>query len=83
MTAAPAAAGGAAVYNTPGALADVADIVAAIHETAPEAEITWSGDPLPFPQELEAVGFDRDVSPFPRTPLATGVAATVERFRQL
>ena len=83
VTAAHASASGAAVYNTPGALADVADIVAAIHETAPEAEITWSGDPLPFPPELEAVGFDRDVGPFPRTPLATGVAATVERFRQL
>ena len=53
-------------------LADVADIVAAIQETVPEAEITWSGDPLPFPAELEAVGFDRDVGPFPRTPLADG-----------
>ena len=38
----------------------------------PDAEITWSGDPLPFPAELEAVGFDRDVGPFPRTPLADG-----------
>ena len=72
VTAAHSAAGGAAVYNAPGALADVADIVAAIQESVPEAEITWSGDPLPFPPELEAVGFDRDVGPFPRTPLADG-----------
>ena len=83
VTAAHSAAGRAAVYNTPGALADVADIVSAIHETVPDAEITWSGDPLPFPAEMEAVGFDRDVGPFPRTPLAAGVAATIERFRQL
>ena len=48
----------------------------------PDAEITWSGDPLPFPAEVEAVGFDRDVGPFPRTTLATGVAATIEAFRQ-
>ena len=47
----------------------------------PDAEITWSGDPLPFPPELEAVGFDRDVGPFPRTPLDVGVAATIEHFR--
>ena len=79
VTAAHSSAGGAAVYNTPGAVADVADVVAAIRECVPEAEITWSGDPLPFPAEMEAVGFDRDVGPFPRTPLAAGVAATIER----
>ena len=82
VTAAHSSAGGAAVYNTPGAVADVADVVAAIRECVPEAEITWSGDPLPFPAEMEAVGFDRDVGPFPRTPLAAGVAATIEAFRQ-
>ena len=43
--------------------------------------ITWGGDALPFPAELEATGFDRDVGAFPRTPLADGVAATVARFR--
>ncbi len=37
--------------------------------------------PLPFPPELEAVGFDRDVGPFPRTPLDVGVATTIEHFR--
>jgi nucleoside-diphosphate-sugar epimerase len=72
----------AAVYNLPGALADVADVVACIHASVPEAEITWSGDRLPFPQALEAVGFDRDVGPFPRTSLADGVAATLAHFRQ-
>ena len=40
----------------------------------PGAAITWSGDRLPFPSALEAVGFDRDVGPFPRTSLADGVA---------
>ena len=43
----------------------MADVVAAIQECVPGAEITWSGDPLPFPAELEAVGFDRDVGPVP------------------
>ena len=43
--------------------------------------LIWGGDPLPFPAELEAVGFDRDVGPFPRTPLEDGVAATIAHFR--
>jgi nucleoside-diphosphate-sugar epimerase len=72
---------GAAVYNAPGAPASVQDVVAAIAAVVPGAEITWTGDPLPFPPELQAVGFDRDVGPFPRTSLAVGVAATIEHFR--
>ena len=72
---------GAAVYNAPGAVASIEDVVAAIRAVVPDAEITWSGDPLPFPPELESVGFDRDVGRFPRTPLEVGVAATIEHFR--
>lgn len=72
---------GAAVYNAPGVAASIEDVVAAIRAVVPDAEITWSGDPLPFPPELESVGFDRDVGRFPRTPLEVGVAATIEHFR--
>ncbi len=71
------------VYNTPGALADVADVVARIETEVPGAAITWGGDPLPFPAATEAVGFDRDVGPFPRTSLADGVAATVAHFSRV
>jgi hypothetical protein len=31
---------------------------------------------------MEADGFDRALGPFPRTPLADGVAATIEHFRR-
>ena len=72
----------AGVYNVPGALADVADVVACIEAAVPGAEITWGGDRLPFPAAMEAVGFDRDVGPFPRTSLAHGVAATIAHFRR-
>jgi nucleoside-diphosphate-sugar epimerase len=72
---------GAAVYNAPGAVASMDEVVATIRAVVPDAEITWSGDPLPFPPRLEAVGFDRDVGPFPRTPLDVGVAATIEHLR--
>lgn len=71
----------AAVYNTPGVAAPIEKVVAAIRSVVPGAEITWSGDRLPFPAELEAVGFDRDLGPFPRTSLADGVAATIAHFR--
>jgi nucleoside-diphosphate-sugar epimerase len=72
---------GAAVYNAPGVAAAMEDVVAAITAVVPDAVITWGGDPLPFPPELEAIGFDQDVGPFPRTPLEAGVAATIEHFR--
>lgn len=81
VTAAGARHDGAAVYNAPGVAASMEDVVAAIHAVVPEAKLSWSGDPLPFPAELEATGFDRDVGPFPRTPLDVGVAATIEHFR--
>ena len=82
VTAAHLATETARVYNVPGALADVADVVACIEAAVPGAAVTWSGDPLPFPPALEAVGYDRDVGPFPRTSLADGVAATVAHFRR-
>jgi nucleoside-diphosphate-sugar epimerase len=81
VTAASAAHEGAAVYNAPGVPARVEEVVASIRRVVPDAEITWSGDLLPFPPRLESVGFDRDVGPFPRTPLDVGVAATIEHFR--
>jgi nucleoside-diphosphate-sugar epimerase len=67
----------AAVYNVPGAVATVADVVSEIKRHVPDAEITVAGDPLPFPTSLEAVGYDREVALFPRTSLADGVAQTL------
>lgn len=72
---------GAAVYNAPGVAASVEEIAATIRAVVGDAVVTSSGDPLPFPPGLEAVGFDRDVGPFPRTPLDAGVATTVEHLR--
>ena len=82
VTAAHSEARAARVYNVPGAPADVADVVMCIRSLIPDAEVTWSGDPLPFPPLLESVGFDREVGPFPRTSLPDGVAATIEHFRR-
>lgn len=70
----------ARVYNVPGTPATVDEIVALIHEQVPDAAVTVTGDPLPFPPTVEAVGFDRDIAPFPRTPLPQGIAATIAHF---
>ena len=81
VVAAGAGGDGAAVYNVPGVVASVAQVVEAIRAVVPGAEVTSEGEPLPFPAELEAVGFDREVGAFPRTPLGDGVAATIAHFR--
>jgi nucleoside-diphosphate-sugar epimerase len=74
--------GEARVYNVPGERASVEDVIDTIRSIVPDAEITCAGAPLPFPPELVAVGFDRDIGVFPRTPLADGVAETIRHFRR-
>ena len=81
LTAARTETTGAAVYNTPGVVASIEDVVGAIRAVVPDATITAAGAQLPFPAELEAVGYETHVGPYPRTPLAAGVAATIAHFR--
>jgi UDP-glucuronate 4-epimerase len=81
LLAAGATVADARVYNVPGAPATVEEVVGLIRSEVPDATISFSGDPLPFPATLEAVGFDREIGPFPRTPLAEGIAATIAHFR--
>lgn len=73
---------GAPIVNVAGTVASVEEVVAAIEEAAPSARgsITWDSAPLGFPAEL-----DIDTSAFPvapRTPLAEGVRATMDHFRE-
>jgi nucleoside-diphosphate-sugar epimerase len=75
---------GAVVANFPGRPAGIEEIVAAIEATAPESagRITWSGDPLPFPEELEAEELERRLGPLKTTALADAVQATVDHYRR-
>jgi nucleoside-diphosphate-sugar epimerase len=82
VTAASTPLDGALVFNVPGALASVDDVIDAIRAVVPDAEVTAVGGSLPFPAELESVGFEREIGPFPRTPLSDGVAATIAHFRR-
>ncbi len=79
--AAGAVAGRTAVYNFPGVVAPMEDVVTAIQAAVPGADVSWSGDPLPFPPALEAAAFERDVAPLPRTTLTDGIAATAAHIR--
>ena len=74
---------GASVYNFPGAVAPMSEVVAAIESAVPEVagRITWVEQPLPFPERLEATGFEANVGAVPHTPLAEGVRATIELLR--
>lgn len=73
---------GAVVANYPGVPAPIEDVVAAIEAAAPAVvgRVTWEEAPLPFPARLEAIALERALGPLPRTPLADGVAATVDRY---
>ena len=76
---------GAAVFNMPGTVAHMSELVAAIEAAAPAVagRITFDDVQLPLPGEL-ATGGLRAVAPeLEVTPLRDGVAATVEHFRSL
>jgi nucleoside-diphosphate-sugar epimerase len=75
---------GAHVFNTPGTVAHMRDVVGAIEAAVPEAAgaITFDDVPLPLPSVLPADGLERVVGSVEVTPLAEAVAATIEHFRR-
>lgn len=76
---------GMEVFNLTGHTVHLSEVVAAIEAAAPEmrGEITFEAKALPFPEELEGASLARLIGEVPRTPLAEGVAWTVNRFREL
>jgi len=75
---------GAVVGNFPGVRAGMAEVVEAIEATVPASagRITWADDvSLPFPAQLESGALEEALGALPATPLATGVAETIARFR--
>ncbi|TAH50374.1 MAG: NAD(P)-dependent oxidoreductase [Chloroflexota bacterium] len=76
---------GAAVFNLNGIVASVPEIIDAIERVAPNArgKITYAGDPLPYPEELDAGPLKATFGALPETPLGEGVTATMEHFRAL
>jgi nucleoside-diphosphate-sugar epimerase len=68
----------AEVYDMPGEPVHMSDVVDAIEAVAPEAKVTFGEEQLPFPDSLPGTRFQAAV-----TPLAEGVAETIEHFRRL
>jgi len=75
----------ASVHNLRGTVTSSDEVVAAIVRAVPEAQgrIGVTGDPLPFPAEMEAGSLDAAIGEVPITPLEDAVSDTVERFRHL
>jgi nucleoside-diphosphate-sugar epimerase len=67
----------AAVYNLGGSAVTMPEVVAAIEQAAPGAQVTFDDVTLPFASRLPEPRFEMAV-----TPLAEGVAATVELYRR-
>src|SRR3569833_2812955 len=72
---------GALVANVPSPSVSMEQIVGAIAAAAPDARITFDETPLPFPAEVESKALAAAIGPQEVTPLAVGVAETIEHFR--
>jgi UDP-glucuronate 4-epimerase len=75
---------GAHVFNLPGEVADGRRLAAAIEAAVPGAgqRIEFEPGDLPFPFEIDHDGIET-IDPAPTTPLAVGVAETVEVLQAL
>jgi nucleoside-diphosphate-sugar epimerase len=84
IQAARADSSGAAVYNLPGSLVHVREIVAAIEaaEPASRGQITHAEVPLPLAEGVDGAGLRALLGAVPCTPLDEGVAETLVLFRR-
>ncbi|MFT5181066.1 MAG: nucleoside-diphosphate-sugar epimerase [Alphaproteobacteria bacterium] len=83
IRAARAGVDGAHVCDLCGADTTIAEVVAAIGQAAPDAQVRIDGDPLPFVSGLDDGALRNLVGDWPRVDLATGVAQTIGAFKDL
>jgi len=74
--------GKAAVYDPPGAWANTAQIIDAIHAVVPDVEITYENVNLPFASHYDTTGIEEAIGEIHMTPLEQGVRETIEGFRK-
>ncbi|HEU4328766.1 MAG TPA: NAD(P)-dependent oxidoreductase [Roseiflexaceae bacterium] len=72
---------GADIFNLRGSVATMDEMVAAIRDAVPGAQIDYDPVPLPFPEEYDAAPLAELIGPLPVTPLRQAVAETVAVFR--
>ena len=73
---------GADVFNLHGSVVDMRTVVNAITAAAPGSDITFEDKPLGFPPAMDDSPLEAAIGPLPNTPLAEGVVATVNMFKQ-
>jgi len=74
---------GAHVCDLCGADTTIGEVVAAIGRAAPGAQVRIDGEPLPFVSGLDDSALRKLVGDWPRVDLATGVAQTIDSFKDL
>jgi nucleoside-diphosphate-sugar epimerase len=74
---------GAVVLPLSGDGATVESVVDQLARAVPTSRIACAGAPLPYPADLPDTPTRRALGAFARIPLATGIDATVRRFRAL
>lgn len=72
---------GSDTYTLPVETVAMEDVVAAIREAAPGAEVTFDPAPLPFPSAYDTSACTERLGPLPLTPFLQGVRETVAAFR--
>jgi UDP-glucuronate 4-epimerase len=78
-----AGARGAEVHNLPGHAVTIDEVLAAIGDAVPGAQVNRRDNVLPFRGEVDSASFAALVPDWTETPLAEGVAKTVQRFSEL
>jgi UDP-glucuronate 4-epimerase len=75
---------GAEVFNLGGASVSTPEVIKAIEkaEKSARGRITFDDVPLPFPQEVDNRALEQAIGALRFTPLADGVAETLELFRR-
>lgn len=75
---------GAEVFNMPGAVVSVRQIVDMIELLEPKArgKITFDDKPLPFPIEIDGTPLLNALGDLPQTPFTEGVMKTIATFRR-
>ncbi len=75
---------GSEVFNLPGNVVQMQEVVAAIEEVEPamRGSLSFNDQELPFPEEVDSVPITEVLGVMPRTSLVEGVASTINIFKQ-
>lgn len=74
---------GAPVFDLNGSCHEVSEGLAVLQALAPDANVTISGKPFPFPQDMDDAPLRAHVPDYPSISMAAGIQATFEAFAKL